>query len=142
LYHQQAPFLINYLLSSNNTDTTGGAEPVPDSALINEAQNFQFTIVPGKTYLFRIINMGAMAAYWLQFDQHDLTIVEVDGVFTQPMKVSQLFVAVAQRYGVLVTAKADTSTNFAIVATMNTDMFGSSITPPNQQTSVSTQNSR
>ncbi|KAJ9145434.1 WSC domain-containing protein [Pleurostoma richardsiae] len=124
VYHQEAPYLIHNYLSSDNTDTTGGAEPVPDSALINEAQNVKFSIAPGKTYLFHIINMGALAGMYLQFDQHTMTVVEVDGVFTQPKNYTQLFVAVAQRYSVIVQAKADSSSNFAIVASMNTQMFG------------------
>ncbi|KAK3370690.1 conidial pigment biosynthesis oxidase Abr1/brown 1 [Podospora didyma] len=129
-YHDQAPYLINYYLSPTNTDTTGGAEPVPNSALINDAQNVRFAMTPGKTYLFRIINMGALAGQYLQFDQHDMQIVEVDGVYTLPRTVSQLFVAVAQRYSVIVKAKASAAQNFAIVSQFNTDMFGSSITPP------------
>ncbi|KAK3937429.1 Cupredoxin [Diplogelasinospora grovesii] len=129
LYHKQAPYLINYYLSPDNTNQNGGAEPVPDTALINEAQNVKFAMVPGKTYLFRIINMGILAGHYLQFDQHDMQIVEVDGVYTMPQTVSQLFVAVAQRYSVIVKAKPTAAQNFAIVSQFNTDMFGSSVTP-------------
>ena len=132
-YHQQVPYLVHYYLSADNTDATGGQEPVPDSALINEGQNAKFTMVPGKTYLFRIINMGAIAGQYLQFDQHDVTIVEVDGVYTQPSTVSQLFVSVAQRYAVIVRAKATASQNYAIVSSFDTDMFGSMVTPPGQE---------
>lgn len=96
-------------------------------------------MVPGKTYLFRIINMGVFASQWLQFDQHDMTVVETDGVYTQPYTVSQLFVSVAQRYSVIVKAKADASTNYAIVASMMTDMFNPNVIPPNFQTTVSLQ---
>ncbi|KAK3686179.1 conidial pigment biosynthesis oxidase Abr1/brown 1 [Podospora appendiculata] len=129
LYHRQAPYLINYYLSADNTNTNGGAEPVPDTALINEGQGVQFAMTPGKTYLFRIINMGVLAGQYLQFDQHDMQIVEVDGTYTLPQNVSQLFVAVAQRYAVIVKAKATASQNFAIVSQFNIDMFGSSVTP-------------
>lgn len=129
LYHKEAPDLINYYQSADNTNNNGGAEPVPDAALINEAQNVKFTMVPGKTYLFRVINMGAMAAQYLQFDQHTMTIVEVDGQYVQPYDVQQLFVAVAQRYSVIVKAKADASKNYAIVASMNTAMFSESNQP-------------
>lgn len=136
LYHDEAPYLINYFLSSDNTDTTGGAEPVPNSALMNEAQNVQFSITPGKKYLFRIINMGAIGAHYLQFDQHTMTIVEVDGVFVQPYDVQQLFVGVAQRYSVVIQAKADASQNYAIVASMDSDMFASYLMPPGMNTNV------
>lgn len=134
LYHVEAPHMVNYFLSPNNFL---GAEPVPDSALINEAQNSQYTIVPGKTYLFHIVNMGALAGHFLQFDQHDMTIVEVDGTYTVPSTVSQIFVAVAQRYSVIVKAKETKSQNFAIVSQFATDMFDSTVTPVGQIANVS-----
>jgi iron transport multicopper oxidase len=137
LYHAQAPGLINYYQSVNNANNNNGAEPVPNSILINEAQNVKFTIVPGKKYLFRIINMGAFTPQYLQFDQHDMTIVEIDGVYTQPYTVSQLFITVAQRYGVIITAKADNSQNFAIKASMSTAMFNPTVIPATFNTEVS-----
>jgi FtsP/CotA-like multicopper oxidase with cupredoxin domain len=136
-YHGQAPYLINYFQSPLNEDLHGGSEPVPNATLINEAQNVHFPIVPGRMYLFHIINMGAFASQYLQFDQHDMTIVEVDGVYTKPYKVTQLFVAPAQRYSVLVTAKPSCSQNFAIVASMAVDMFDPGVTPSDLQNNVS-----
>ena len=65
-----------------------------------------------------------------------MTIVEVDGVYVQPYDVQQLFVAVAQRYAVIIQTKATTDQNFAIVASMNADMFGSSDTPAGMQPTV------
>ena len=136
VYHDEAPSLIHYYLSPDNSDSTGGAEPVPNAALINEAQNVKFSVAPGKTYLFRVINMGGIAAQWLQFDQHVMTIVEVDGQYVQPRNVSQLFVGAAQRYGVLVRTKADASKNYAVVASMNVAMFGLSPFPAGMKTTV------
>jgi iron transport multicopper oxidase len=130
-YHKESPSLINYYQSSANYDATGGSEPLPDSALINEAQNVKIAIKPGKTNLFRVINMGAMAGQYLQFDGHNMTIVEVDGQYVQPYTVQQLFVAVAQRYAIIVESLVDASTNYAIVASMDTTMFGDSGTPAN-----------
>ena len=137
LYHNQAPELINYYLSVNNNNDYGGTEPVPNANLINEAQNVQFPVLPGKTYLFHIINMGAFASQWLQFGGHNMTIVEIDGVYTQPYNVSQLFVAPAQRYSVLIKTKTTTTQNFVVVAQMDTTMFDQFKTPANQQTTVS-----
>lgn len=134
LYHVEAPYLVNYFLSANNYN---GAEPVPDSALINEGQNAKFNITPGKTYMFHVINMGALAGQFLQFDQHNMTIIEADGVYTQPYQVSQIFVAVAQRYTVLITAKPSNCQNFVIVSQFLSDMFDSSSTPASQQATVS-----
>jgi iron transport multicopper oxidase len=97
--------------------------------LINEAQNVHFPIKPNKSYLFRIINMGGFAAQYLQFDQHDMDVVEVDGVYTKPHRVSQLFVAAAQRYSVIVKSKRNAKQNFAITASMNEDMFDEGVVP-------------
>lgn len=130
VYHVEAPFLINYFLSPNNYN---GAEPVPDSALINEAQNVIIPITPGKTYMFHIINTGALAAQYIQFGGHNMTIIEADGTWTQPYTVNQLFVAVAQRYTVLVKALPTNTKNFAIVSQFMADMFDSSVTPAGQQ---------
>lgn len=134
VYHVEAPFLINYFLSPNNYN---GAEPVPDSALINEAQNVIIPITPGKTYMFHIINTGALAAQYIQFGGHNMTIIEADGTWTQPYTVNQLFVAVAQRYTVLVKALPTNTKNFAIVSQFMADMFDSSVTPAGQQATVS-----
>ena len=66
---------IEFYLFKNSPES--GAEPIPDSNLINDAQNVKFNISPGKTYLFRIINVGAVAGQYIEFDQHEMTIVEV-----------------------------------------------------------------
>jgi iron transport multicopper oxidase len=97
-----------------------GAEPVPDGALMNDTQNLQFNVQPGKTYFFRMINIGAFAPHYIWFEGHTMQIVEVDGTYTQPTEAEMLYVAPAQRYGVLITMKNDTSTNFAIQGAMDT----------------------
>ncbi|KAH9212454.1 Cupredoxin [Leptodontidium sp. 2 PMI_412] len=137
LYHSEAPSLINYYQSTDNANQNNGAEPVPNSGLINEAQGVTFPMVSGKKYLFRIINMGAFAPFYLQFDQHDMTVVEIDGVYTKQTTVSQLFITVAQRYSVIITAKATSTKNFAIKASMSTDMFNPTIIPATFNTEVS-----
>jgi iron transport multicopper oxidase len=134
LYHYEAPYLINYYLSAKNF---AGTEPVPNSALINEGKNIQIPITPGKTYMFYIVNMGAIAGQFVQFDQHKMTIIEADGTWVKPYTVDQLFVAVAQRYTVLVTAKTTTTRNFAIVTQFMTGMFDLTAIPAGQQPTVS-----
>jgi len=52
-----------------------------------------------------------------------MTIVEIDGVYTESQAVDELYLTVAQRYSVLITTKADTSQNFAILNTLDTTMF-------------------
>jgi iron transport multicopper oxidase len=57
-----------------------GAEPVPQAALMNDTQNVTVRIQPGKTYLFRMINMGAFAAQYVWFEGHTMKVVEVGRV--------------------------------------------------------------
>lgn len=115
-YHDQMPPLIEQFISVTNPT---GAEPVPDAALMNDSQNVTISVEPGKTYFFRIINMGAFAAQYFWFEGHDMQVVEVDGVWTEEAEASMLYVTVAQRYGVLVTARDDSSQNFALVGSMD-----------------------
>ena len=139
-YHDQAPPLIRFFQSPVNEELHGGSEPVPNATLINEAQNVHFDIKPNRNYLFRIINMGAFAAQYLEFDQHDVDVVEIDGVYTQSHRVSQLYLPVAQRYSVILKSKSTTNQNFAIVASMDLDMFDPGVTPPNIPNKAGTDN--
>jgi iron transport multicopper oxidase len=96
-----------------------GAEPVPQSALLNDTQNLTVAVQPGKTYLFRIINIGAFAAQYVWFEEHTMRIVEVDGIYTEPADANMIYITAAQRYSVLITMKDDTSSNYAFVGSMD-----------------------
>lgn len=115
-YHDPMPDLIKGFINFANPT---GAEPVPNSALMNDTQNLTVSVEPGKTYMFRIINMAAFAAQYLWFEGHTMQIVEVDGVYTEAADADVIYVTAAQRYSVLVTTKNDTSANFAIVGSMD-----------------------
>lgn len=115
-YHDRMPELIKGFLNIANPS---GAEPVPQAALMNDTQDLAVKIQPGKTYMFRLINMGAFAAQYVWFEGHTMRVVEVDGVYTEPTDAEMLYITAAQRYSVLVTAKNDTSSNFAFVGSMD-----------------------
>ncbi len=119
-YHDEMPGLIKKFLSVTNPT---GAEPVPNSALMNDTQNLQIQVEPGKTYLMRFINMAAFAAQYVWIEGHTFRIVEVDGVWTEEAEADLIYVSAAQRYSVLLTARNDTSTNFAINGAMDADLF-------------------
>lgn len=119
-YHDQMPGLIQKFLSVVNPT---GAEPVPNSALMNDTQNLQIQVEPGKTYLMRFINMAAFAAQYVWIEGHSFRIVEVDGVWTEEAEADLIYLSAAQRYSVLVTMRNDTSTNFAINGAMDQDLF-------------------
>ncbi|OIW27958.1 hypothetical protein CONLIGDRAFT_682964 [Coniochaeta ligniaria NRRL 30616] len=121
-YHDEMPGLIQFFMSKENP---GGAEPVPESALFNDTQNLTVALQPGKTYFVRMVNIGAFAGQHVWFEGHNMTIVEVDGVYTHPAEASLIYLSAAQRCSFLLTAKNDTTANFPFVASMDTTLFDS-----------------
>ena len=119
-YHEEMPGLIKKFINVANPT---GAEPVPKSALMNETQNSHIRIQPNKTYFLRLINVAAFAAQYFWIEDHNFRIVEVDGVWTEPAETNMIYVAAAQRYGVLLTTKNQTEFNYAIHGAMDTDLF-------------------
>lgn len=97
--------------------------PVPNAALMNETQNMTIAIQPGKTYFLRLINIGAFASQYFWIEGHTMSIIEVDGIYHEPADAEMIYISAAQRYGMLITAKNDTSTNYAMVASMDEDLF-------------------
>ena len=79
-YHDQMQTLIPQFLNRANPT---GAEPIPNSVLFNDTQNVTVSIEPGKTYLFRMVNIGAFAGQYIWFEGHTMSIVEVDGIYTK-----------------------------------------------------------
>lgn len=145
-YHTEHDPLLKHFMSIANP---GGAEPVPDAPLMYFAhgdsylppiasaapnvspstntvgfnENATLPFEPGKTYRLRIVNTAAFAGMYFWIDGHEMRVIEVDGTDIEPYPVEQLNIAVAQRYSVLVTARNDTSSNWAVHANMDTDMF-------------------
>ncbi|KAI8634433.1 multicopper oxidase [Xylariaceae sp. FL1651] len=119
-YHEQMAVLLPGFNSKSNPT---GAEPVPQAALFNETQNLTVAVQPGKTYLFRMINIGAFAGQYIWFEGHNMTIVEVDGVYHQPAEAEMIYISAAQRCSFLVTTKNETTANYAFVASMDTTLF-------------------
>ena len=61
---------------------------------------------PGKTYLLRIISLAAFSQSYIWIDQHQMEIVETDGIYIEPTSVGGIYLATAQRYSVLLRTKA------------------------------------
>ena len=116
-YHKEMQQLIPGFMSKINPK---GAEPVPNAALINDTQNLTVAVEPGKTYLFRVINMGAFAGQYLWVEGHKMQVVEVDGVYTKAAEADLVYIAAAQRLSFMLVTKNDTGANFPIVASMDT----------------------
>ncbi|OXV09518.1 hypothetical protein Egran_02719 [Elaphomyces granulatus] len=119
-YHKQIPTLLTSFMSYTNPT---GVEPEPQAALMNDGPNATFPVQPGQTYFFHIVNMGAFVGQYVWFEGHHMRVIEVDGVWTEEAEADLLYVTAAQRYGVLVTMKNDTSANFPIVSSIDEDML-------------------
>ncbi|KAJ7512531.1 Fet3 protein [Mycena galericulata] len=142
-YHDEHDVLIKQFVNIANP---GGAEPVPDAGLIYFAQNGTYlgprsgtspesgtsvgfnenATLPfeaGKTYRLRIVNTSAFAMFYFWIDGHDMRVIEVDGTDIEEYPIDLVTVTVAQRYSILVTARNDTSANWAIHANMDPTMF-------------------
>ncbi|CAJ2511680.1 Uu.00g073050.m01.CDS01 [Anthostomella pinea] len=119
-YHDQMADMLPTFINKGNPT---GAEPVPQAALFNDTQNLKVAVEPGKTYLFRMINIGAFAGQYVWFEGHNMTIVEVDGVYHQPAEAEMIYISAAQRCSFMVTTKNETTANYAFVASMDTTLF-------------------
>ncbi|KAJ4810265.1 SKU5 similar 4 [Rhynchospora pubera] len=96
---------------ANHTDLqamldSGRDLPFPDGLLINgQGQNGNtFTVDQGKTYRFRISNVGISTSVNIRFQGHSMLLVEVEGSHTVQNTYSSLDVHLGQSYSVLVTA--------------------------------------
>ncbi|KAL1876840.1 hypothetical protein VTK73DRAFT_9142 [Phialemonium thermophilum] len=105
-----------------------GAEPIPNAFLLNDTLGSSFPVEPGTTYLIRLVNIGAFVGQYFYIEDHNFTIVEVDGVYTEPAEASMLYIAVAQRYAILLTTKNETDRNYAIVTVADSSLLDT-ITP-------------
>lgn len=119
-YHTETAELMSQFLSRFNPT---GAEPVPQNALFNDSRNVTWDVRPETTYLVRLVNMGMFVSQYVYIEDHELTIVEVDGVRVQPQTTDSLYLAVAQRVSFLVTTKASASKNYRFVNVLDKEML-------------------
>ncbi|TDL26600.1 Cu-oxidase-domain-containing protein [Rickenella mellea] len=103
------------------------APPTPDSTTINGLGRYSggpaspLAVVgatPGKRHRFRLISTSCFPSYTFSIDNHNLTIIEVDGVAHQPHTVNSLTISAGQRYSFIVTAD-QTADNYWIRAVPN-----------------------
>jgi iron transport multicopper oxidase len=119
-YHKEMPEGVAQFMSYKNPT---GAEPVPQCGLVNDSQNGTIKFEPGKTYRLRFVNMAAFAMFSVWIEDHEMRVIELDGVYTEEYPVQGVELTTAQRVSVLVTAKNSTDKNFAMVAAFDTEMF-------------------
>jgi len=60
--------------------------------------------------------------FYIAIDQHDIYVIETDGIEIEPYKLDVVTISVAQRYSILVTAKNETGINYAMSVMQAEDM--------------------
>ena len=95
----------------------------PDSHLINGLGRWNnggtidatplsvISVQAGQRYRFRLISLACDVNYVFSIDGHTMTIIEADGVSTDPLEVDSLQIFAAQRYSIVVTDNNETAGN-------------------------------
>ncbi|KAH9607451.1 hypothetical protein KSS87_019348, partial [Heliosperma pusillum] len=103
---------------------------LPDGVLINGKGPYQYntTLVPdgieyetikvdpGKTYRFRVHNIGISTSLNFRIQSHSLILAETEGYYTSQNNISNFDVHVGQSYSFLVTMNQNASSDYYIVA--------------------------
>ncbi|XP_021910884.1 L-ascorbate oxidase homolog, partial [Carica papaya] len=93
-------YILRHVLDS------GRNLPSPDGLLINGRgwNGYTFTVDPGKTYRFRISNVGIATSINFRIEGHTMKLVEVEGSHTLQNIYTSLDIHLGQSLSVLVTA--------------------------------------
>ncbi|XP_057764924.1 L-ascorbate oxidase homolog [Salvia miltiorrhiza] len=92
--------------------------PFPDGLIINGRgwNGYTFTVEQGKTYRFRISNVGTALSLNFRIQGHLMKLVEVEGSHTVQNTYSSLDVHLGQSYSVLVTANQPAKDYYVVVS--------------------------
>ncbi|XP_010535416.1 PREDICTED: laccase-16 [Tarenaya hassleriana] len=115
----------------NEATRSGLAPNVSDAHTINghtgplpncpSQQGYGLPVKPGKTYMLRIVNAALNEELFFKIAGHELTVVEVDAVYTKPFKTDTVVIAPGQTTNVLLTANAYAGSNYMVAATTYMD---------------------
>lgn len=109
-----------------------GNFPTANSALINGAGRYSggpattlssISVVSGQRYRFRLVSISCDPNYTFSIDGHNFTIIEADGVETQPLVVDEIQIFAGQRYSFILEAN-QTVENYWIRANPNLGTTG------------------
>ncbi|TFK86579.1 multicopper oxidase [Polyporus arcularius HHB13444] len=113
-YHVAARLGPRFPPGSDSTLINGlgrsASTPTADLAVIK--------VTHGKRYRFRLVSMSCDPNYVFSIDNHDLTVIETDGINTKPLAVDSIQIFAAQRYSFVLNANQNVS-NYWIRANPN-----------------------
>lgn len=99
-FHQQYSEEIIQMTTSNNFHWLGK----PFRLLVNGMTNFNISVSYNKTYLIRFICATSHSYLNISIPGHNVTIVEVEGTYTNLIETSNIWINTGQRYTVLLHA--------------------------------------
>ncbi|CAL1714469.1 unnamed protein product [Somion occarium] len=110
----------------------GLAFPTADATLINGLGRYDLgpdsdlaviSVESGKRYRFRLLAISCDPAYTFSIDNHTMTIIEVDGINSEPLAVDSLQIFAGQRYSFVLEANQSVD-NYWIRAEPNVGTTG------------------
>ncbi|PRQ47833.1 putative L-ascorbate oxidase [Rosa chinensis] len=96
---------------------SGKSLPFPDGLLINGQASTTFGGDQGKTYMFRVSNVGLSTSLNFRIQGHKLKLVECEGSHTQQNLYDSLDVHVGQSFSVLVTLNQPPKDYYIVAST-------------------------
>ncbi|KAA8539241.1 hypothetical protein F0562_025933 [Nyssa sinensis] len=119
-------FYTDYkVVRSSGKNTLNPIGKIPDVVLMNGKGPYgnslskafeSFNVAQGKTYRFRISNVGTALSFNFRIQNHQMVVVETEGSYTSQITLDSLDVHVGQSYSVLVTAN-QVEADYYMVAT-------------------------
>ncbi|KAL4360710.1 hypothetical protein GQ457_04G018160 [Hibiscus cannabinus] len=92
--------------------------PLPDGLVINGAnKSYTFTGRKGKTYKFRVTNVGIATSINFRIQGHPMTLIEVEGAHSLQEEYDSLDIHPGQSIAVLVTLRASVKDYFIVAST-------------------------
>ncbi|KAG9453247.1 hypothetical protein H6P81_006151 [Aristolochia fimbriata] len=117
--YREVPILLGQWWDANIMDVeseavaTGGGANISDAHIINgkpgrlyscSKDTFKMKVIPGKTYLLRIINTALNDQFFFKVAKHNFTVVAMDASYTNPYPTDVVVIAPGQTTDVLLTA--------------------------------------
>ncbi|KAG2003852.1 hypothetical protein GB937_009345 [Aspergillus fischeri] len=125
-YHEQMSVLLQEYEAQSVGAQAGVNEPLPAAALINEGlDSTTLRVEPNKTYLIHLVCVGNWPGHVIVFDDHEISVVEVDGTWVDayPARDKKIRLATGQRMSILLKTKDNTDRNYAIWDSMDVNMM-------------------
>lgn len=120
-----------------NGQATRDCDEFPDRRCDNSSSHVGLAVValqPNQQHRIRFINTGAFAEFQVQIDEHELTLIEVDGTDVLPRTYHRINISPAQRYSIVINANVANADSFWLRARMITQCFTDP--PPSMQSEV------